>query len=45
MDKKFNQKKYQKINLYNYYNKKYYDDNISEITDSDYDKLKKTLLI
>ncbi|MDC3007247.1 NAD-dependent DNA ligase LigA [Candidatus Pelagibacter sp.] len=45
MDKNLIKKKYQKkINLYNYYNKKYYDDNISEITDSDYDKLKKDIL-
>ena len=45
MDKNLIKKKYKKkINLYNYYNKKYYDDNISEITDSDYDKLKKDIL-
>ena len=45
MDKNLIKKKYRKkINLYNYYNKKYYDDNISEITDSDYDKLKKDIL-
>ena len=45
MDKNLIKKKYQKkINLYNYYNKKYYNDNISEITDSDYDKLKKDIL-
>ncbi|MDC2969950.1 NAD-dependent DNA ligase LigA [Candidatus Pelagibacter sp.] len=45
MDKNLVKKKYQKkINLYNYYNKKYYDDNTSEITDSDYDKLKKDIL-
>ena len=45
MDKNLIKKKYQKkINLYNYYNKKYYDDNISEITDSDYDKLKNDIL-
>ena len=45
MDKNLIKKKYQKkINLYNYYNKKYYNDNISEITDFDYDKLKKDIL-
>jgi len=33
-----------KIKLLNYYNKKYYDENISEITDSDYDSLKKKIL-
>ncbi len=35
------QKEYnKKVKLLNYYNKKYYNDNISEITDSEYDLLK-----
>ena len=33
-----------KIDLYNYYNKKYYDENISEIPDSDFDQLKKDII-
>ena len=33
-----------KIKLINYYNKKYYNDNISEITDSEYDTLKKEII-
>jgi DNA ligase (NAD+) len=41
MDKKLIRKEYdKKIKLISYYNKKYYDKNISEITDSDYDNLK-----
>tara|TARA_B100001057_G_scaffold8187_1_gene7513 strand:- start:7892 stop:9922 length:2031 start_codon:yes stop_codon:yes gene_type:complete len=39
------QKEYEKkIRLINYYNKKYYNDNISEITDSEYDSLKKEII-
>ena len=38
-------KKYQeKIKSYSYFNKRYYNDNVSEITDSKYDDLKKTIL-
>ena len=38
MNKNLIKKNYQKkIDLFNYYNKKYYDENISEITDSDFD--------
>ena len=33
-----------KIKLINYYNKKYYNDNISEITDAEYDLLKKEII-
>ena len=38
------QKYYQKLSLLNYYNKKYYDDNLSDVTDAEYDQLKKELL-
>ncbi len=45
MDKNLIRKKYkEKIKLINFYNKKYYNDNISEITDSEYDKLKKEII-
>ena len=38
-------KKYNsKIKLYNYYNKKYFNDNYSEIDDSEYDNLKKEII-
>ncbi|MBD1148911.1 NAD-dependent DNA ligase LigA [Pelagibacterales bacterium SAG-MED30] len=38
-------KKYKKqIKSLNYYNKKYYNDNISQITDSEYDNLKKEII-
>ena len=38
-------KKYQeKIKSFSYFNKRYYNDNVSEITDSEYDNLKKTIL-
>ncbi len=41
MTKDLIKKNYQKkIKLFNYYNKKYYDENISEITDSNFDQLK-----
>ena len=33
-----------KLKLYQYYNKKYFDENLSEIPDSDYDKLKKDII-
>ena len=39
------QKEYKKkIKLISYYNKKYFNDNISEITDSEYDALKKEII-
>ena len=45
MNDKLIQKKYiKKIQLLNNYNKKYYDHNISEITDSEYDLLKQEIL-
>ena len=38
MNDKLIQKRYnKKIELLNLYNKKYYDDNISKVTDSEYD--------
>ncbi len=38
-------KKYkEKIRLYEYFNQKYFDENISEISDRDYDKLKKEII-
>jgi DNA ligase (NAD+) len=45
MNKDLIKKKYiKKIKSLNYYNKKYYNDNISEITDSKYDNLKKDVI-
>ncbi len=45
MKKDLIQKGYKnKIKSLNYYNKKYYNDNISEITDSEYDQLKKSII-
>ena len=45
MDEKKLIKKYNEItNLINYYNKKYFNENISEIPDSEYDLLKRELL-
>ncbi len=45
MDKNLIKKNYKKkIDLFNYYNKKYYDDNISEISDSDFDQLKRDII-
>ena len=45
MNKDLIKKKYKKkIKSINYYNKKYYEDNISEITDSKYDDLKKEII-
>ena len=45
MNKDLIQKEYKKkLNLLNHYNQKYYNDNISEITDSEYDKLKKDII-
>ena len=39
------QKEYEKkIKLIKYYNKRYYNDNISEISDTDYDELKKEII-
>ena len=44
MDKNLIKKKYKKkIQSLKYYNKKYFDENISEITDSEFDKLKKEI--
>ena len=41
MNEKLIQKRYiKKIELLNLYNKKYYNDNISKVTDSEYDLLK-----
>ena len=34
-----------KIKLINYHNKKYFDENISKITDAEYDKLKKEIIL
>ena len=45
MNKNLIKKKYkEKIKLFNYYNKKYYDENISEIPDSKFDILKKEII-
>ena len=45
MNKDLIEKKYKKkIKSINYYNKKYYNDNVSEITDSEYDDLKKDII-
>ncbi len=45
MDKNLIKKNYQKkIKLFKYHNKKYYDENISEIKDSEFDELKKEIL-
>ena len=45
MNKDLIKKKYkEKIELYNYYCKKYYDENISEISDADFDDLKKKIV-
>ncbi len=45
MSKDLIKKKYKKkIKSLNYYNKRYYNDNISEITDSEYDDLKKNII-
>jgi DNA ligase (NAD+) len=43
-EKKINKNYIEKINLINNYNKKYFNENISEISDSEYDLLKKELL-
>ena len=46
MDENLLKKKYnQKIKLINYYNKKYYNDNLSEVLDSEYDTLKKEIVL
>ncbi len=45
MNKNLIKKNYnKKIKLLDYYNKKYYDENISEISDSDFDKLKRDIV-
>ena len=45
MDKNLIKKNYQKkIKLLNYYNKKYYNENISEILDTEFDRLKKEII-
>ena len=45
MNKDLIQKEYKKkIKSLTYYNQRYYDDNISEITDSEYDELKKNII-
>ena len=45
MDKNLIKKNYKKkIELYNYYSKKYYDENISEITDAAFDDLKNEII-
>ena len=46
MNKKLIRKKYdKKIKLINHYNERYYNKNIAEITDSEYDNLKKELIL
>ena len=44
MDKNLIKKNIKKIDLFNYYNKKYFDQSISEISDTDFDKLKREIL-
>ena len=45
MKKNLIQKEYKKkIKLFSFYNQKYYNENISEISDSEYDQLKKDLI-
>ena len=45
MNKNLIKKRYkEKIRLFNYHNKKYYDENISEISDVNFDRLKKEIL-
>ena len=45
MNKNLIKKNYKKkLELFNHYNKKYFDENISEISDSDFDKLKREIL-
>ena len=45
MNKNLIKKDYnKKIDLFNYYNKKYYEDNISEVADSEFDQLKKDII-
>ena len=46
MNKKLIKDKYkEKIKLIKRFNKKYYNENISEISDSEYDKLKKEIIL
>ena len=45
MDKNLIKKKYkEKIKSLNHYNKKYFDENISEISDTEFDKIKNEIL-
>ena len=45
MSKDLVKKKYkEKLKLYNYYNKKYYNESISKISDAEYDILKKEII-
>jgi len=45
MNKDLIKKKYKKkIKLFNYYSKKYYDENVSKISDTDFDNLKKEII-
>ena len=45
MNKNLIKKQYlAKIDLLNHYNKKYYDENLSEITDTEFDLLKKEII-
>ena len=45
MNKNLIKKNYKKkVDLFNRYNEKYFDENISEISDSDFDKLKREIL-
>ena len=44
MNKNLIKKNYKKkVELFNRYNEKYFDENISEISDSDFDKLKREI--
>ena len=45
MDKDLIKKIIKKIEKLEYYNKKYYSENTSEVTDANFDKLKKIYLI
>ena len=45
MNKDLVKKKYlKKIKEFTYYNKKYFDENISEITDSEFDQIKNDII-
>ena len=43
MDKKLIRMNMKKVKLLNYYNRKYFNENLSEISDSKYDLLKKEI--